>query len=871
MSKLGLRILFVSALFLICPFFAKAASVCTSTTVVEVTARDASGAYIPNVSVDIYAQTVDANGNKKPGTRMGGGVTDATLGFASISFRNSAVTSGTYAIRMRTIAKDSASFYFYDHTFSCGETASVDETLSGIKVSLFEADGSILSNTSFNIYTALYDTSGNLVDGKNELLSSFNSGSSGQVNVYVPQGSVRGITNLKDYYVLEVIHNNVKSYAYGIHINDGTMTDLPYYLSILRVRLKYASGTAATGTTVEVYTQKLDSSDESQIDSKIGSFTIASNGYGELEVSPGTYALRAKGGDGTYQYFYDNVVADGKTSEFLLTLSGGPASSGSTTLCSSASNINIALRDIAGNMAPGLKFEIYEQGIDANGLPTLKTKMAAGTINSSGQATVSFKPDTAKTYALKVWDKNQNLGDFWLFNILKFTCGADRYLSKSLPSLKIALRDSSGTPKYNYAFSLYEQTYDVDNKPTFGASNLIASMQTGSDGQAIVYVAPYDAYHNSQTGVYAISTKDSNGNVKNFYNIQISSDKDYDFDSSFNGITGELSDAQNRSLANRTLTLYEQKTLNGYYVLGNKLFTSKTDANGQFSFEYQTGTYALVAADDLGNPNYFWNVAISSSKVSQKLRSSSINFKAPLNINSLKLYYLTGKGGIYYKGTQAGTVRLTNGITTLALASGPYLASYASSSIEYGQAFYAKNGNTYSLSIASNARYSLTGKISFYLPKAADTNAVTSSVSSGSTANSGSASSNSSGSSSLASKMKGRILLQVEDKGQAWYVNPTDGKKYSLGAPADAFNVMRKLALGVSNANFSSIENNPSAWKNLTGRILLKTEDNGKAYYFNAADLKLYYLGRPADAFAVMRQLGLGITTANLNTITSAE
>ncbi len=113
--------------------------------------------------------------------------------------------------------------------------------------------------------------------------------------------------------------------------------------------------------------------------------------------------------------------------------------------------------------------------------------------------------------------------------------------------------------------------------------------------------------------------------------------------------------------------------------------------------------------------------------------------------------------------------------------------------------------------------------------------------------------------------------MQVEDKGQAWYVNPTDGKKYSLGRPEDAFNLMRKLALGISNDNFAAVEKNPSAWKNLAGRILLKTEDSGKAYYFNPDDLKLYYLGRPADAFNVMRNLGLGITTGNLNTITSAE
>lgn len=118
---------------------------------------------------------------------------------------------------------------------------------------------------------------------------------------------------------------------------------------------------------------------------------------------------------------------------------------------------------------------------------------------------------------------------------------------------------------------------------------------------------------------------------------------------------------------------------------------------------------------------------------------------------------------------------------------------------------------------------------------------------------------------SLAEKLKGKILLQVESNGEAWYINPVDGKRVYLGTPDDAFRVMRELGLGVSNSDFSRWGN--YAPLNLRGRILIKVEDKGKAYYVNPADRKLNYLGRPADAFQVMRKLGLGITNANLNTI----
>jgi len=53
----------------------------------------------------------------------------------------------------------------------------------------------------------------------------------------------------------------------------------------------------------------------------------------------------------------------------------------------------------------------------------------------------------------------------------------------------------------------------------------------------------------------------------------------------------------------------------------------------------------------------------------------------------------------------------------------------------------------------------------------------------------------------------------------------------------------------------------------LKGRIVLKVEDDGKAFYINPSTKKYHYLGRPNDAFDVMREQGLGITNANLGKI----
>jgi len=117
-----------------------------------------------------------------------------------------------------------------------------------------------------------------------------------------------------------------------------------------------------------------------------------------------------------------------------------------------------------------------------------------------------------------------------------------------------------------------------------------------------------------------------------------------------------------------------------------------------------------------------------------------------------------------------------------------------------------------------------------------------------------------------AASLNGRILLQVQDKGQAWYVNPLNSRRYYLGRPDDAYNIMRDFGLGASTKDIDSFLASHAPTR-LSGRIILKVQDKGQAYYINPLNLKLYYLGRPEDAFNVIRSLGLGISNNDLSKI----
>lgn len=117
----------------------------------------------------------------------------------------------------------------------------------------------------------------------------------------------------------------------------------------------------------------------------------------------------------------------------------------------------------------------------------------------------------------------------------------------------------------------------------------------------------------------------------------------------------------------------------------------------------------------------------------------------------------------------------------------------------------------------------------------------------------------------LSERLKGKILLQVEDAGQAWYLEPESNDLVFLGSPDDAFRIMRELSLGISEQDFNLF--NGYAPTRLAGRILLRAEANGEAYYVSPDDLRMYYLGKPIDAFRIMKEQGLGISDKDLDAI----
>ncbi len=135
---------------------------------------------------------------------------------------------------------------------------------------------------------------------------------------------------------------------------------------------------------------------------------------------------------------------------------------------------------------------------------------------------------------------------------------------------------------------------------------------------------------------------------------------------------------------------------------------------------------------------------------------------------------------------------------------------------------------------------------------------------------------------SLSERLKGRILLQVEDHGEAWYIRKEDGMRYYMADGNAAYEMMRYFSLGISNADLDKIPKvNDSLAMNkstsicksnalanrLKGEILLQVDNHGEAYYVDPVKCRAIYMADGAAAYQIMRYLGLGAKNEDINKI----
>ena len=183
--------------------------------------------------------------------------------------------------------------------------------------------------------------------------------------------------------------------------------------------------------------------------------------------------------------------------------------------------------------------------------------------------------------------------------------------------------------------------------------------------------------------------------------------------------------------------------------------------------------------------------------------------------------------------------------------------------------------------------------------------------------------------SALVNRLLGRILLEVEEHGEAWYLDPVAKLRYYLANGPEAYQALRQFGLGITDADIAKIPagvesrfkdldtdgdglpdrmeeglgtdlansdsdgdgfndgmevfNNFSPLgpgvlaldqqltNRLRGRIVIQAEKQGQAWYINPVDGKRYYMKNGEAAYQIMRFLSLGITNHDIDAIGVGE
>lgn len=875
---------------------------------VNVIIRDAEGKFIPNIPFQIYAQVTDVDGLSKPSQIVGSGSIDPNLGNKEVKFTND---NGIYALKVWDKNANVGEFWFYDAANVCGTSITLTKVLSGINVVFRDADGELRKNIAFSVYTQKYDVDGDPIKERSELVASMNTGEVGQSTLYVAPGERSIDGDGSDYYMLETTGVNGGTYKlYDIRVDDASTNYVEYIFSDMELIVRDAQGIPfPANTRIEIYKQEEDVDGNPILGTKIKDIVTDDYGKTILEYPEGLYAARILGANNEYEIFWDlEMDAEERSSYTLVPDSDWEPTTGA---CEAQSTFTLITRDLSNNPISGLRYELYTQSTDVDGLPQLNALKTSGQVDSSGKGQYTFNPDPRKKYAIKIYDKNAKVGDFIYYNELQFTCGESKTIEKRLPAFKVILRDGGNELRKNYAFSMYTQKFDADDKPIKERQDLVGSMNTGESGVSVMYLAPDNSYDSTKNGTYVFTARGINSAEYNEYDIVIKSNEDYTLEYVFSDVIIELKNGSGNVIKNKAISLHKRTTnLQGEYTLGTILKTVNTDENGEAKFEFPNGNYAVSIKDSLNKENSFWYINIKNRARSRKT----------ISVNTTKIGVRDIKGVLKPQNTQIYVSSLeevsentyvvdkflqsfmigANGYYEASLRPGPYLISYKEASKEYGKAIYTENGKIQEVVINTNNDGEILAGQKYTLTKPV-------------------------GSVTMAEKLQGYILLQVEERGEAWYIDPSTKQRYYMKDGEVAYEMLRKFGLGITNDDLkkipigiekrfeemdydgdyvfdkmeeaigtdmylfdsdgdsfddgSEILNNYSPTgsgklpidtkvaEKLKGKILLQVESRGEAWYVNPKDGRRYYMPDGEAAYEIMRFLSLGITNENLEEI----
>jgi len=120
----------------------------------------------------------------------------------------------------------------------------------------------------------------------------------------------------------------------------------------------------------------------------------------------------------------------------------------------------------------------------------------------------------------------------------------------------------------------------------------------------------------------------------------------------------------------------------------------------------------------------------------------------------------------------------------------------------------------------------------------------------------------------ISERLRGRLLLQVEQCGAIWYVDTNDLHRHSV-TWANALPLFQKLSLGITDADLSKIpiagSSEVGSWSmrnRLKGKLLLQVQQRGAIWYVDKDGYRHSVTWN--NLMPLFQKLALGITNTDL-------
>ena len=412
-------------------------------------AKDSQGNKVTNVKYAVYKQLTDISNNPVLGAKLTSGTIGDT-GSITIKINTTGTTSMPLAITYNVGSKTAEKFSLYNQSANGAEIKAIRLPISSVRITLKDAEGLLLKDMSFDLYSVATDASNNKVADA-AIYTGQKTGTLGFKNFYLIPGD----------YAIRVKFStltSIKPLDLIFTVSNDSQTNFNYNFNTLNITVLDKNGTYIANKYFQIFIY--DDTDNNGAYKQIGTFKSDANGLIKTYLPSGDYQVYVKKNSGEYELAYEFTLGSGVDKNLTYRL-------GVFTLkVENSYQDPLALQNVA----------VYSYKNSAKG-----TKVWSGQTDSSGEVDLTLAQGN---YIAEITTPANN----FVFQTSPFYIAEDTSVTYEyiLSLARIYLQDNQGANFNNQNFTIYKYATDAKGNVKLGAKLL--ALTTNNSGFAEIYL-----------------------------------------------------------------------------------------------------------------------------------------------------------------------------------------------------------------------------------------------------------------------------------------------------------------------------------------------------------------------------------------------